>query len=64
MHSTAFGLIAAITGVILFAIISSRANNLVSTLEEYAVRAGNWAALMAIHSARKLNKEQSKSASK
>jgi biopolymer transport protein ExbB/TolQ len=64
MHSTAFGLIAAITGVVLFAIISSRANNLVSTLEEYAVRAGNWAALMAIHSARKLNKEQSKSASK
>ncbi len=64
MHSTAFGLIAAIIGVILFAIISSRANNLVSTLEEYAVRTGNWAALMAIHSARKLNKEQSKSASK
>jgi hypothetical protein len=48
----------------LFAIISSRANNLVATLEEYAVRASNWAALMAIHSARKLNKEQSKSASK
>jgi biopolymer transport protein ExbB/TolQ len=64
MHSTAFGLIAAITGVILFAIISSRANNLVATLEEYAVRASNWVALMAIHSARKLNKEQSKSASK
>jgi biopolymer transport protein ExbB/TolQ len=63
MHSTAFGLIAAITGVILFAIISSRANNLVATLEEYAVRASNWVALMAIHSARKLNKEQSKSAS-
>ena len=63
MHSTAFGLIAAITGVILFAIISSRANNLVSTLEEYAVRASNWAALMAIHSERKLNKERGKSAS-
>lgn len=64
MHSTAFGLIAAITGVILFAIISSRANNLVATLEEYAVRTGNWVAIMAIHSARKLNKEQGKSASK
>lgn len=64
MHSTAFGLIAAIVGVILFAIISSRANNLVATLEEYAVRTGNWVAIMAIHSARKLNKEQGKSASK
>jgi len=60
MHSTAFGLIVAISGVVFFAVISSRANNLVSTLEEYSVRAANWVSLMAIDSARKSNKEKSK----
>ncbi len=46
MHSTAFGLIVAIMGVILFAVVSSRANNLVALIEEYAVRAANWVSLM------------------
>lgn len=48
MHSTAFGLIAAITGVVLFAVISSRANNLLALIEEYAVRIANWVYLMRI----------------
>ncbi|GBD03009.1 hypothetical protein HRbin19_00280 [bacterium HR19] len=60
MHSTAFGLIVAISGVVFFAVISSRANKLVSALEEYSVRAANWVSLMAIDSARKSNKEKSK----
>ena len=42
MHSTAFGLIVAILGVVLYAIISTRANNLVALLDEYAVRVSNW----------------------
>lgn len=48
MHSTAFGLIAAITGVVLFAMISSRANNLLAVIEEYAVRTVNWVYLMRV----------------
>lgn len=50
MHSTAFGLIAAILGVVLFAVISSRANNLIAVIEEYSVRAANWISLMAVTS--------------
>ncbi len=46
MHSTAFGLITAILGVVLFAIVSSRANGLISDIEEYSVRAVNWVSLM------------------
>jgi len=60
MHSTAFGLIAAILGVILFAIISSRANNLVAVIEEYAVRATNWISLMVASSAQSSNPKTKK----
>lgn len=58
MHSTAFGLIVAITGVVLFAIISSKANNLVAAIEEYAVRTVNWTYLM--HMARNKESEREK----
>lgn len=60
MHSTAFGLIAAILGVVLFAIISSRANNLIAVIEEYSVRAANWISLMAVTSSSSGNPKNKK----
>lgn len=58
MHSTAFGLIAAIIGVVLFAVISSRANNLVALIEEYAVRTVNWVYLMRVSKMKESEKEK------
>ncbi|MCS7213429.1 MAG: MotA/TolQ/ExbB proton channel family protein [Candidatus Calescibacterium sp.] len=60
MHSTAFGLIAAIIGVVLFAMISSRANNLLAVIEEYAVRTVNWVYLMRISKMKDVEKEKKK----
>lgn len=55
MHSTALGLIVAITGIILYSLISSRANMLLARLDEYSVRVTNWVSLIA-----KGEKQQSK----
>lgn len=60
MHSTAFGLIAAITGVVLFAVISSRANNLLAVIEEYAVRTVNWVYLVRVSKMKETEKEKKK----